>query len=150
MLMFVKDNKITYIHIPQNNGAIMQQTLGNAQFETMLTGRQVADFIQVSIYTIRRWSNSGMLNCYRVGARGDRRYRREDILRFMQSPGNQVQGNHPEENVPHPHNKGRLSSKSTLSEPGKRRGAMRNQFRSTAGIQPISRRHRKQHKRYGS
>ena len=51
--------------------------------ETMLTARQVADFLHVSISTVRRWSDRGMLTCYRIGSRGDRRYRREDILLFL-------------------------------------------------------------------
>ena len=62
------------------------QMMSDAQLETMLTARQVSDFLQVSISTIRRWSSSGMLRCYRVGSRGDRRYRRDDVLRFLQEP----------------------------------------------------------------
>ena len=54
------------------------------QLETMLTVRQVADFLQVSISTVRRWSDRGMLRFYRIGSRGDRRYRREDVLSFLQ------------------------------------------------------------------
>ncbi|HEY49722.1 MAG TPA: helix-turn-helix domain-containing protein [Dehalococcoidia bacterium] len=52
----------------------------------MLTTRQVADFLQVSVCTIRRWSDKGLLKFYRVGSRGDRRYRREDVLRFLGKP----------------------------------------------------------------
>jgi len=51
--------------------------------ETMLTARQVADFLQVNISTIRRWSNKGILKSYRVGPRRDRRYRQEDVLSFV-------------------------------------------------------------------
>jgi excisionase family DNA binding protein len=29
--------------------------------------------------TLRRWSGQGMLNAYRVGPRGDRRFRLEDV-----------------------------------------------------------------------
>jgi excisionase family DNA binding protein len=49
----------------------------------MLTVRQVADFLQVSICSVRRWSDNGSLKFYRVGSRGDRRYQREDVLRFL-------------------------------------------------------------------
>ncbi len=51
--------------------------------EMMLTIRQVADFLHVSISTIRRWSASGMLRSYRLGPRGDRRYLPDDVLRFL-------------------------------------------------------------------
>jgi excisionase family DNA binding protein len=52
--------------------------------EMMLTIRQVADFLHISISTVRRWSNSGMLRSYRIGPRGDRRYLRDDVLRFLE------------------------------------------------------------------
>ncbi len=52
----------------------------------MLTTRQVADFLQVSVCTVRRWSDRGLLKFYRVGSRGDRRFRREDVLRFLGTP----------------------------------------------------------------
>ena len=62
----------------------MGQVMGNASLETMLTIRQVADFLHVSMSTVRRWSDSGMLKSYRVGPRGDRRYQRSDVLRFLE------------------------------------------------------------------
>ena len=62
----------------------MRQTVKETQLETMLTVRQVADFLHVSICTVRRWSNKGTLKFYRVGSRGDRRYRREDVLLFLE------------------------------------------------------------------
>ncbi|MEE8373388.1 MAG: helix-turn-helix domain-containing protein [Dehalococcoidia bacterium] len=55
----------------------------NNQLEAMLTARQVAEFLQVSISTVRRWSDRGMLQFYRIGSRGDRRYRRDDVMRFL-------------------------------------------------------------------
>lgn len=61
-----------------------------SQFESMLTARQVADFLHVSVSTVRRWSDKGMLKFYRIGSRGDRRYVREDVLVFLEeSSGNQ-------------------------------------------------------------
>ena len=51
--------------------------------EAMLTARQVADFLQVHISTVRRWSDQGILRSYRVGLRRDRRYRQEDVLDFL-------------------------------------------------------------------
>ncbi len=61
----------------------------DSQFESMLTARQVADFLHVSVSTVRRWSDKGMLKFYRIGSRGDRRYLREDVLIFLEeSSGN--------------------------------------------------------------
>lgn len=54
------------------------------KLESMLTIRQVAAFLHVSISTVRRWSDKGMLKCYHIGSRGDRRYRRRDVLQFLE------------------------------------------------------------------
>lgn len=45
----------------------------------MLTIRDVARFLNVHINTVRRWSNKGVIKAYRIGSRGDRRFRREDV-----------------------------------------------------------------------
>jgi excisionase family DNA binding protein len=62
----------------------VQHIVTRAQpFEAMLTARQVADFLQVHISTLRRWSDQGILKSYRVGPRRDRRYKQEDVLGFV-------------------------------------------------------------------
>jgi excisionase family DNA binding protein len=61
----------------------MGQITSESQLEAMLNIRQVADFLHVSISTVRRWSDGGMLKSYRVGPRGDRRYLRNDVLSFL-------------------------------------------------------------------
>jgi len=53
------------------------------QMDTMLTIIDVADLLNVHINTVRRWSNQGILKAYRIGTRGDRRFRPEDITRFL-------------------------------------------------------------------
>jgi len=45
----------------------------------MLTGREVAQLLNLHINTVRRWSNLGRLKAYRINSRGDRRFRREDV-----------------------------------------------------------------------
>lgn len=62
----------------------MKQPFKEPQYETMLTTRQVADFLQVSVCSVRRWSDRGTLKFYRIGSRGDRRYWREDVLNFLE------------------------------------------------------------------
>jgi excisionase family DNA binding protein len=49
----------------------------------MLTARELARFLNVHINTVRRWDASGMLKSYRIGARGDRRFSREDVALFL-------------------------------------------------------------------
>ncbi len=51
---------------------------------SMLTTSDLAHFLNVHINTVRRWSNGGMIKAYRIGTRGDRRFRKEDIARFLQ------------------------------------------------------------------
>ena len=49
----------------------------------MLTIREVARLLHVHPNTLRRWSNTGRLRPYRINSRGDRRYKREEIARFL-------------------------------------------------------------------
>ena len=101
--------------LPQVNECTMRQTMRDPQLETLLTARQVSDFLQVSIATVRRWSGSGMLKCYRVGSRGDRRYRREDVIRFVEEPSSYSHTGSAKENValhPHPNEETRHRRKS--------------------------------------
>jgi excisionase family DNA binding protein len=49
------------------------------EMEPMLTTSEVAKILNVHINTIRRWSNSGTLKSYRIGSRGDRRFRGSDV-----------------------------------------------------------------------
>ena len=51
--------------------------------ESMLTISEVAYLLNVHINTVRRWSNQGILKSYRIGSRGDRRFRQEDIDSFL-------------------------------------------------------------------
>ena len=49
----------------------------------LLTTSEVAHRLNVHINTVRRWSNQGIIKAYRIGPRGDRRFRREDIASFL-------------------------------------------------------------------
>jgi excisionase family DNA binding protein len=55
----------------------------NNQVESMLTISEVAQSLNVHINTVRRWSNQGLLKTFRIGSRGDRRYRQQDIENFL-------------------------------------------------------------------
>jgi excisionase family DNA binding protein len=43
-----------------------------------------AGFLKVSETSLRRWTNGGVLPCLRVGRRRERRFRRGDLLAFME------------------------------------------------------------------
>jgi excisionase family DNA binding protein len=45
----------------------------------MLTVREVSRLLHVHSNTLRRWSDQGIIRAYRIGPRGDRRFRAEDV-----------------------------------------------------------------------
>jgi excisionase family DNA binding protein len=49
----------------------------------MLTIKEVAKLLHVHSNTARRWADSGIIHAYRISRRGDRRFRRADILKFL-------------------------------------------------------------------
>ncbi|HXZ94360.1 MAG TPA: helix-turn-helix domain-containing protein [Dehalococcoidia bacterium] len=51
----------------------------NREISTMLTVREVSRLLHVHSNTLRRWSDQGIIKAYRIGPRGDRRFRPEDI-----------------------------------------------------------------------
>ncbi len=55
----------------------------SSQIASMLTIRQVARILNIHLNTVRRWSDRGILKVYRIGPRGDRRFKRGDIARFL-------------------------------------------------------------------
>jgi len=49
----------------------------------LMTIREVADLLRVSPLTIKRWGKKGKLPAIRINSRGDRRYKKEVILRLL-------------------------------------------------------------------
>jgi excisionase family DNA binding protein len=47
---------------------------------------EAARFLNVSETSLRRWTNAGVLPCLRIGLRRERRFRRADLLGFMEQP----------------------------------------------------------------
>ncbi len=45
----------------------------------MLTTGEVAHLFEVHPNTVRRWSDKGIIKADRIGPRGDRRFRRDDV-----------------------------------------------------------------------
>jgi excisionase family DNA binding protein len=53
------------------------------KIESMLTVTEASRLLSVHPNTLRRWSNKGVIKVYRIGSRADRRYRKDDIDRFL-------------------------------------------------------------------
>ena len=49
----------------------------------LLTIMEVAQLLRVSPLTIKRWGKSGKLPAIRINSRGDRRYKKEVVLRLL-------------------------------------------------------------------
>ncbi|MCX6819045.1 MAG: helix-turn-helix domain-containing protein [Candidatus Aenigmarchaeota archaeon] len=56
----------------------------NTTYTGMLTVREVSRLLHVHTNTLRRWSDDGVIKAYRIGPRGDRRFRPEDIALILQ------------------------------------------------------------------
>ena len=57
----------------------------------MLTTTEVAHFLHVHPNTVRQWADKQLIHAYRLGPRGDRRFKREDLDGFLRQNGFQSQ-----------------------------------------------------------
>jgi len=53
------------------------------QIGNMLGTRNAAKLLHIHPNTLKRWSDKGRIKAYRITPRGDRRFKREDIVRFL-------------------------------------------------------------------
>ena len=60
-----------------------KDTRSEERMSNMLTLREVARLLHVHPNTLRRWSNDGKIRAYRITERGDRRFKREEVARFL-------------------------------------------------------------------
>ena len=59
----------------------------------VLTVADVAQLLHVHPNSVRRWADVGLLSCYRIGIRGDRRFRPGDVDEFLVAKTNGHHGN---------------------------------------------------------
>ena len=61
----------------------------------MLTVKEVSEILHVHPSTVRSWCDQGMLKAHRIGPRGDRRFRPEDVDNFLRlgEGANESEGN---------------------------------------------------------
>lgn len=50
-----------------------------------LTLNQACELLQVHPNTLRNWDKKGVLKAHRIGIRGIRRYKRVDLINFMEA-----------------------------------------------------------------
>jgi excisionase family DNA binding protein len=55
--------------------------------ELLLNTSEASQLLYVHPNTLRRWSDDGIIKTYRIGPRADRRFRRDDIERFLAQLG---------------------------------------------------------------
>jgi excisionase family DNA binding protein len=60
--------------------------MGSADAIELLDISEAAQFLSVSETSLRRWTNDGLLPCLRIGRRRERRFRRADLLAFLEHP----------------------------------------------------------------
>jgi excisionase family DNA binding protein len=66
----------------------------------LLTINEAAQFLSVSKTTLRRWTNQGILKCYRIGNRAERRFAQSDLLEFIEGQGTSTDTVQPDSELP--------------------------------------------------
>lgn len=51
--------------------------------ERLLNVKEAAEFLNVSEMTVRRWTNAGLLHCYRIGLKRERRFSPQDLQEYL-------------------------------------------------------------------
>ncbi len=51
----------------------------------ILTLKQACEFLNCHANTLRNWDKDGKLKAIRFGARGDRRYKKKDLLKLLEN-----------------------------------------------------------------
>ncbi len=75
-----------HVLIPSHrNGPTTTENPGVLLSERMLTVSEAALMLSAHPNSVRRWADMGLLPAYRIGQRGDRRFKMEDIYRFLES-----------------------------------------------------------------
>jgi len=70
--------QVIYHEAPINMASMAVNELG-----PMLTATEVAEMLHLHVNTVKRLGDRGELPFYRVCKRGDRRFRLEDVMKFL-------------------------------------------------------------------
>ena len=61
------------------------KTRPDLKMATMLTTTMAGRLLGVHPNTIVRWANQGILPCFRIGPRNDRRFVRDELIKYLHS-----------------------------------------------------------------
>ncbi len=59
------------------------KTMDTQETSEILTLKQACEFLNCHANTLRKWDKVGKLKAIRFGTRGDRRYKKEDLLKLL-------------------------------------------------------------------
>lgn len=60
-----------------------KQNLSFDDLPELLTLDEVSRILRVSKITLKRWGKKGKLPAIRINSRGDRRYKKHEVMRFL-------------------------------------------------------------------
>lgn len=63
---------------------VMSKLMTVEELPGLLTMKQACDFLNCHPNTLRNWDRAGRLIAVRFGSRGDRRFKKEDILKLLE------------------------------------------------------------------
>lgn len=58
--------------------------MSQVPLQELLTLKQASELLKVHPNTLRAWDKKGILRAVRIGERGLRRYKREDLVKFTE------------------------------------------------------------------
>jgi len=59
------------------------QNLSFDDLPELMTLDEVSQILRVSKITLKRWGKKGKLPAIRINSRGDRRYKKQEVMRFL-------------------------------------------------------------------
>ncbi len=85
----IQKNQILIVKVTgvkKTKPGMFELTAKNIGQRQMLTVSQAADYLGLHVNTVRRWTETGLIKCIRVGGRNDRRFALEELERIRLSP----------------------------------------------------------------
>lgn len=70
-------------HLRDRKATMAMASMAVNELGPMLTATEVAEMLHLHVNTVKRLGDRGELPFYRVCKRGDRRFRLQDVLRFL-------------------------------------------------------------------
>jgi len=89
LVLRLRQEGLSYLSIGEVLGISTQQAhalvqAGIQPINGLLSTMEAAQRLRIHPNTLRRWSKQGILKCYRLGTRGDRRFSASEITDFLQ------------------------------------------------------------------